>query len=164
MIKERYQLKDFMPLIILAIVITIFATVATYMMRGDSMFFMRMFMAGFFVIFGGLKLVSLKDFVSAYKMYDVIAARVPGYGIAYPFIEVALGIGYLTNIAPMVVNSITIFVMVVGAVGVLRVLLRGEKILCACMGAVFKVPMTWVTLGENLLMAAMAVWMLSLFI
>jgi|GEM_PF-6578379 len=38
--------------------------------------FMARFMGGFFLVFGGLKLLDLRGFVSAYAMYDLLAARV----------------------------------------------------------------------------------------
>lgn len=52
------------------------------------------------------------------------------------------------------------FVMLIGAYGVYRKLRAHEEIPCACLGTVFKVPMTWVTLGEDLLMAGMALFLI----
>jgi hypothetical protein len=52
--------------------------------------------------------------------------------------------------------------MGIGAIGVYIKLLKKEEIPCACLGTVFKVPMIWVTLAEDLLMVAMAVIMLIL--
>jgi hypothetical protein len=50
--------------------------------------------------------------------------------------------------------------MLVSAAGVARELWKGREIMCACLGVVFKIPMTYVTLLEDLLMAAMAGFML----
>lgn len=158
--KERYTVKDFTPLIFVAMVVVAFSAVVMYVTEGGWEIFMRMFMAAFFLIFGGLKLLKLSHFATAYGKYDLIAKHSRVYALAYPFIEIALGIGYLVNFMPTVVNLITFVIMGIGALGVLRVLYRGEKIVCACMGAVFKIPMTGVTLGENLLMVAMALMML----
>lgn len=155
-VKERCSIKDFTPLIIVAIVVTAFSAVIMYVTNGGWEIFMRMFMAAFFLIFGGLKLLKLSHFATAYRKYDLIAKHSRVYALAYPFIEIALGIGYFANFMPAMVNLVTFIIMSIGAFGVLRVLYRGEKIVCACMGAVFKIPMTGVTLGENLLMAGMA--------
>ncbi len=40
--------------------------------------------------------------------------------------------------------------------GVIRALRRGEQLTCACMGTAFNLPMTTVTIVEDLGMAAMA--------
>jgi hypothetical protein len=36
-----------------------------------------------------------------------------------------------------------------------------QKIRCACLGAVFNLPMSTITIIEDLLMVAMAAWMLA---
>ena len=46
--------------------------------------------------------------------------------------------------------------MSIGTVGVVRTLLARRKIRCACLGAVFNLPMSYVTLAEDDLVAAMA--------
>lgn len=159
-LKEQYTLKDFTPLITVAIVVTFLSFVVMFLTDGGWMMFMRVFMAGFFLIFGGLKLLKLSHFATAYGKYDLIAKHSRTYALIYPFLEIGLGLGYAFNIYPVAVNMITLMLMSVSALGVLRVLVRGEKIVCACMGAVFKIPMTGVTLGENLFMVLMAVGML----
>jgi hypothetical protein len=45
-------------------------------------------------------------------------------------------------------------------VALVRTLLAGRKIRCACLGAVFNLPMSYVTLAEDALMAAKAAVML----
>ena len=51
--------------------------------------------------------------------------------------------------------------MGVGTVGVVRTLLARRKIRCACLGTVFNLPMSSVTLVEDVLMAGMAAVMLG---
>ncbi|MBZ0171748.1 MAG: cation transporter, partial [Phycisphaerales bacterium] len=53
---------------------------------------MRHFMAGFFIVFSFFKLLDPPGFVSAYRGYDLIARKVPAWGWAYPFVELALGV------------------------------------------------------------------------
>lgn len=62
---------------------------------------MRLFMAGFFGAFSFFKLINLREFASAYARYDILAGAWPGWGLAYPFVEAALGISYLANWMPM---------------------------------------------------------------
>jgi copper chaperone CopZ len=118
--------------------------------------FMRYFMAGFFLVFSFFKMLNLKGFAESYAMYDVVAKRVPAWGYVYAFIELGLGLAYLTGFEPMLTNGITFVVMSVSIVGVLMSVLNKQKIQCACLGAVFKLPMSTVTIIEDALMIAMS--------
>jgi copper chaperone CopZ len=118
--------------------------------------FMGRFMGGFFLVFGGLKLLDLRGFVSAYAMYDLLAARVTAYGWVYPFLEVILGLGYLAVPNWPTLHAFTLGLMLFSSVGVVQSVSRGEKLKCACMGTAFNLPMTTVTVVEDLGMAAMA--------
>lgn len=122
---------------------------------------MTRFMGGFFLAFAFFKLLDVRAFADAYAGYDVIAGRWRAYGYAYPFIELLLGAAYLAGFQPVVTNAVTLVVMSVGTVGVVRTLLARRKIRCACLGAVFNLPMSYVTLAEDALMAAMAAVMLA---
>ena len=121
---------------------------------------MRHFMAGFFLVFSFFKLLDVSSFAVSYSSYDIVARRWPGYGYVYPFLELALGAAYLANLWPMIANIATLAVMGVSTVGVLQALLAHRKIQCACLGTVFNLPMSSVTLIEDLLMIAMAAAML----
>lgn len=130
----------------------------------DPMVMMRHFMAGFFLVFSFFKLLDPAGFVSAYRGYDLIARRSATYARTYPFIELALGIVYLINVLPIVVNIVTLVLMLVGAAGVLKALLDKRAIRCACLGTALNLPMTKVTLVEDLTMAAMAAVMLIIYV
>ena len=123
---------------------------------------MNHFMAGFFLVFSFFKLLDLSAFADAYAGYDLVAARWRAYGFIYPFIELALGAAYLTGFQPLTTNLVTLVVMGVSTAGVVRTLLARRKIRCACLGAVFNLPMSYVTLVEDLLMVGMAALMLVL--
>jgi hypothetical protein len=114
----------------------------------------------FFLAFSFFKLLDLPGFASSYAMYDVLAKRVPQYGYAYPFIELSLGIGYLIQGDSRLLNLVTFIVMAFSTLGVLIAVSNRQKIRCACLGAVFNLPMSTVTIIEDLLMAGMALWML----
>ena len=122
--------------------------------------FMPNFMAGFFLVFSFFKLLDLAGFASSYAMYDVLAKKIPVYGYIYPFIELGLGTAYLLAYRPAVINAITFVVMAFSSIGVILAVLNKQKIKCACLGTGFNLPMTTVTIIEDLLMAAMAAWML----
>lgn len=138
--------------------VTLLAGVAAQ--DGSIAGFMRRFMAGFFIVFSFFKLLDLPGFVRAYRMYDLIAGPIPAWGWAYPFVELALGVLYLLDVAPRAVSAFTLALMAAGAFGVLRALRAGNRMRCACLGTVLNLPMTSVTLVEDLAMAAMAGGML----
>ncbi len=121
---------------------------------------MRLFMAGFFLVFSFFKLLDLTGFADSYSMYDIVAKRIRVWGYIYPFVELALGVAFLTNYQPILVNGITFLVMTVSIIGVLQSVLNKRKIRCACLGAVFNLPMSTVTIIEDLLMIGMSLLML----
>jgi len=121
---------------------------------------MNHFMAGFFIVFSFFKFLDIRAFADSYAMYDVIAKQWKGYGYLYPFIELLLGIAYLTAFNPILTNSITIVVMSISSIGVMQSVVRKQKIRCACLGAVFNLPMSTVTIIEDVLMVIMAASML----
>lgn len=124
------------------------------------MVFMNTFMAGFFLVFSFFKFLDLKGFASSYTMYDIVAKRIPTYAYVYPFLELGLGILYLTSFNPTFTNLSTIVVMGVSSIGVIDSVLNKKKIQCACLGGVFNLPMSTVTIIEDLLMVGMAAAML----
>ena len=82
------------------------------------------------------------------------------YAYAYPFIEIALSVMYLGRYQLTLVNIVTVVLMLVSSIGVAQKLAKKEEIACACLGVVFKIPMTYVTLAEDVLMGVMALIML----
>jgi copper chaperone CopZ len=123
---------------------------------------MSHFMAGFFLVFSFFKLLNLRAFADAYAGYDLLAMRWRAYGYVYPFIELALGVAYVLKLAPFTTNAITFVVMGFSALGVIKALLDKKTIACACLGAVFNLPMSTVTLVEDLLMVLMAAGMMAM--
>jgi copper chaperone CopZ len=121
---------------------------------------MRNFMGGFFLSFSFFKLLDRDGFASTYRMYDIVARRFPAWGHVYPFVELLLGISYVGGFKPFWTNLTTLVVMSVSSIGVIQSLLERKTIRCACLGTVFNLPMSTVTLVEDGLMAAMAAVML----
>jgi len=87
--------------------------------------------------------------------------RCKAYGFIYPFIELTLGLAYLLAYEPQATNIMTVIVMGFSSLGVIRSVMNKQKIRCACLGTVFELPMSTITIIEDLLMAGMAAWMLT---
>jgi Methylamine utilisation protein MauE len=157
---RHYTIKDFLPLIIIFSLIMAITIIQQLYFGWNLRDAMRIFMAAFFIIFGFFKIINLHGFVNAYAMYDLIAQRYRWYGYLYPFLELGLGFAYLFKFFMPLTNMLTLILMLVSATGVFNELRKGKHIVCACLGDVFKLPMTYVTLTEDLLMALMALLML----
>lgn len=156
--------ESFKPLILIAVyLIGITAIVEINSAELSLMRAMNTFMGGFFVVFSFFKFLDLPKFADAFMGYDVVGRHSRLYGLCYPFIEVALGTAYLLHLAPLFTNAATLVLMIVGNIGVINVLRKKQTIQCACLGTVFNLPMTKVTLFENTLMLVMSLSSLSIF-
>lgn len=158
--ETKSWLATYKPLLLIAAFIS---SVSVLTSNGSVHLGMNTFMAGFFLVFSFFKLLNLKGFADSYAMYDLLAMKVPAYGFIYPFIELALGLAFLTGFNPVLANWATITVMGFSSVGVIQSVVNKQKIRCACLGAVFNLPMSTVTIVEDLLMVAMAAIMLAMF-
>jgi hypothetical protein len=103
----------------------------------------------------------LQETKKAAEEVNIVAKRWNGYGYVYAFIELGLGVCYLTGVQPVLVNVITCIVMSVSIVGVFQSVLNKQKIKCACLGDVFNLPMSTITIIEDALMILMSGLMLA---
>ncbi len=118
------------------------------------------FMGLFYIIFSFFKILDIKGFSSSFKMYDPLAKKITTYGYIYPFIEILLGLMFLTRIEVNIALLITIIILGITSVGVTQTLLNKKKINCACLGTTLKLPMTEATFIENAIMIIMAIILL----
>ena len=157
------SIVTYKPLLLIIAFIVGVSLLAQYPFNDFSgMLWMRHFMAGFFLVFAFFKLLNIKGFAMSYQMYDIVAERWKLWAYIYPFVELGLGILYLINVAPFLTNSITLIVLGISSIGVIKSNLNKRKIKCACLGDVFNLPMSTVTIVEDLSMVAMAGIMLFL--
>ncbi len=158
---EASWIETYKPILLIFFYITLISgLISFYTNNNGLMGFMQYFMAGFFLVFSFFKMLNLKGFAESYKMYDVVAKQIPVWAYLYAFIELALGIAYTINFNPFITNIITLVVMSISIVGVLKSVLNKQTIQCACLGAVFNLPMSTVTIIEDALMIAMSAIML----
>ncbi|MCE3227142.1 MAG: Heavy metal transport/detoxification protein [Bacteroidetes bacterium] len=137
-------------------------TLLIQVLQGEFLWmqWMNHFMAGFFLTFSFFKLLNLQGFADSYSTYDIIAKHWRGYGFLYVFIELGLGLAFLIGFEPLLSNSVAFVVMSISLVGVLQSVLNKRKIRCACLGDVFNLPMSTITIIEDTLMIAMSAIML----
>jgi len=158
--KKSTSIADYWPLISLVLVSAVAAFALMLGVKGSYVKWMHYFMGFFLFQFSLLKIFNLKSFADGFQMYDILAKRNRTYAYFYPLIELLLGFAYFAFFVPIVTYIVTILVMCFGAVGVFMALKKGLDIYCPCMGSILKVPLSTVTLVEDLGMAIMAFVML----
>lgn len=109
-----------------------------------------------------LKLRDVETFSTMFLNYDLLARRWPPYGYLYPFAELAAGVLMAAGILTGLAAPLGLFIGGVGAVSVFKaVYVDKRELKCACVGGDSNVPLGFVSLTENLMMIAMALWMLA---
>lgn len=108
-----------------------------------------------------LKLRDLEGFSNMFLGYDLLAQRQVRYAYVYPFAEGLAGILMIAHVLLWPAIPAALFIGTVGAVSVFKaVYLDKRELKCACVGGDSNVPLGFVSLTENLMMVAMALWML----
>ena len=160
----RVGLVKYLPLIIIIGMIFLVVVVLSFknyiagnFFIADSIYY---FMAGFFLVFSGFKLIDLRGFAMGYADYDLLAKKVFAYGYVYPFIELFFGLAMLLGIIAPWLLLTEFAVMAFSGIGVAIKVLKREPFQCVCLGTFLKVPLTTITLVEDFGMAILAIVML----
>jgi hypothetical protein len=154
--------SDYRPLLVLILVSAAAGYAAALPFQVSMLVWMHLFMGVFFCVFAMLKLFHPGAFADGFEMYDLLAQRWRPYGYIYPYLELLLGLAYLGFFLPTLTYILTIILLGFSAVGVLSALRRGLDINCPCMGSVLDVPLSTVTLTEDLGMIFMALVLLGM--
>lgn len=118
------------------------------------------FIAFSMVVLALLKLQDVDSFATMFLNYDLLAQRWVPYARLYPFGEALAGVLMVGGILHWLSVPLALFIGSVGAVSVFKaVYIDRRELKCACVGGNNAVPLGFVSLTENLMMIAMAVWM-----
>lgn len=163
--KQTSWIATYKPILLIFGYITVISIIAGYTAEDFSwMTFMRVFMAGFFLTFSFFKMLNLKGFADSYSMYDIVAKKFKNWGYVYAFLELGIGLAFALDFQPVFTNVFTTLIMSISLIGVLQSVLNKKKIQCACLGAVFNLPMSTVTIIEDSLMIIMSAAMLFMYL
>lgn len=163
--EKRSWIETYKPILLIFGYIIGITLLVEYMNGQFSwMQWMSNFMAGFFLVFSFFKLLNLKGFAESYAMYDIVAKKLNGWGYVYAFTELALGLAFLVGFNPFLTNAVTFVVMTISIIGVLQSVMNKRKIKCACLGDVFNLPMSTITIIEDGLMIGMSGAMLLIML
>ncbi len=154
------SIKQYWPLISLLLISMVSALAINWHLSGDLIVWMHYFMGIFLIFLSMLKIFHPHRFAEGFARYDILAKRTRVYAYSYPLIELTLGLLYLSFSVPTLVYVLTIFLLSFGSIGVIKGLHRGLDMNCPCMGSVLDVPLSTVTLIEDIGMALMALMLL----
>ena len=154
---------SYRPIIALFAATALMALAASYAVYG-SMFTVRAaewFIAFSMCILAMLKLQNVDKFATMFLNYDLLAKRWVPYGTIYPYAEGLAGVLMIAGAVHWVSIPVALFIGTIGAISVFKaVYIDKHELKCACVGGDSNVPLGLVSLTENLMMVAMAVWML----
>src|SRR3569623_1361609 len=107
-----------------------------------------------------LKLQDVERFSTMFLNYDLLARRWVPYAYIYPFAEGVAGVLMAAGALRWLSVPVAAVIGTIGAASVVKAVYVDKRTLkCACVGGATNVPLGFVSLTENAMMVAMAVWM-----
>jgi Glutaredoxin and related proteins len=153
---------SYRPVVVLFAMTALTALAASYAVSG-TLFTLRAaewFIAFSMVVLALLKLQNVETFSTMFLNYDLLARRWVPYGYVYPYAEGLAGILMVAGALTWLSVPVALFIGTVGAVSVFKaVYVDRRELKCACVGGSSNVPLGFISLTENVMMVAMAVWM-----
>ena len=161
---EEPQGTTYQPVIAIFGVALGMALTTAYALRGGlpPLRVAELFIAMSMCLLAVMKLRDLASFSIQFLGYDLLARRVVRYAYIYPFGEAGAGILMIAGLWTWLSAPAAFFIGSIGAVSVIKaVYVDKRELKCACVGGCSRVPLGFVSLTENLMMVAMAVWMVA---
>jgi glutaredoxin len=156
---------SYRPVIVLFTMTALAALAASYAVSGQ-LFTVRAaqwFIAFSMVVLSLLKLQNVETFSAMFLNYDLLARRWVPYSYIYPYAEGLAGVLMIAGALKWISVPVALFIGTVGAISVFKaVYIDKRELKCACVGGSSNVPLGFISLTENLMMIAMAVWMVSM--
>jgi glutaredoxin len=153
---------SYRPVVALFAMTALMAMAASHAVTGSA-FTLRAaewFIGFSMVVLALLKLQNVESFATMFLNYDLLAKRWVPYSYIYPFAEGLAGVLMVAGVLTWLSVPVALFIGTVGAVSVFKaVYIDRRELKCACVGGSSNVPLGFISLTENLMMVAMAVWM-----
>ena len=110
-----------------------------------------------------LKLRDISSFSNTFLGYDLVAQRYVPYAYFYPFGEALAGVLMIAGALLWIAIPVALVIGTIGAISVFKAVYIDKRDLkCACVGGNSNVPLGFVSLTENVMMVAMALWMMRM--
>jgi glutaredoxin len=156
--------KTYAPVIAVFASTAFLAGAASYAVSGAALTLLAVqwFIAFSMVTLAMLKLRDLDSFARMFLGYDLLAQHWVRYAKLYPFAEFTAGVLMTAGALTWFSAPLALVIGGIGAVSVFKaVYIDRRDLKCACVGGDSNVPLGFISLTENLMMVAMAVWMLA---
>ena len=157
------EATSYTPVLVVFAVTAALALAASHAVFG-SPFTMRAaewFIAFSMAVLAMLKLQDVERFATMFLNYDLLARRWVPYSYVYPFAEGLAGVLMAARALDWLSIPVALSIGTVGGVSVFyAVYVQKRELKCACVGGSSKVPLGFLSLTENVMMVAMALWML----
>ncbi len=153
---------SYRPVIVLFTMTALMAMAASFAVDGNPLTLRaaEWFIAFSMVMLGLLKLQNVESFSTMFLNYDLLAKRWVPYSYIYPYAEALAGVLMIAGALNWLSVPVALFIGTVGAISVFKaVYVDKRELKCACVGGSSNVPLGFISLTENLMMIAMAVWM-----
>ncbi|MET4702386.1 glutaredoxin/uncharacterized membrane protein YphA (DoxX/SURF4 family) [Constrictibacter sp. MBR-5] len=160
-VKEEGE-TSYRPIIAIFSVGLLMAVAVSYVAHGSVLIVraIEWFIAISMCLLGVQKLQDLDGFSTMFLNYDLLAKRWVRYAYLYPFGETLAGVLMIAGAFVWAASPIALFIGTVGAFSVFKaVYVEKRELKCACVGGGSSVPLGFISLTENLMMIAMAIWM-----
>ncbi len=151
------------PVVVVFVTTALMALAVSYATYGDLLTLqtVQWFIALSMMVLGMLKLQDIESFSSMFLNYDLLARRWVRYGYIYPYAELGAGALMVAGALSWLSIPVALLIGIIGAVSVFKaVYIDKRELKCACVGGNSNVPLGFLSLTENLMMIAMALWML----
>ena len=153
---------SYTPVIALFAMTALMALAASFAAYGNvfTLHAAEWFISFSMIVLALLKLQDVDKFATMFLNYDLLAKRWVPYASIYPFAEGLAGVLMTAHALDWLSIPVALFIGGIGAVSVFKaVYIDKRDIKCACVGGSSKVPLGFVSLTENVMMVAMALWM-----
>ncbi len=155
--------KTYQPVVAIFAVTFAMALTTCWAMLGtiDTIRVLELFIAFSMCVLGILKLQNLLSFATGFVQYDLVARRYVPYSYIYPYIEAGGGALMIAGLFTWFVSPVVLIASTIGAISIFKaVYIEKRDLNCACVGGGSDVPLGFISLTENLMMMAMAIWMI----
>ena len=154
---------SYKPVVAIFAMTFLMAVMGAFVVTGDwlSVRTFEWFIAFSMCVLAIQKLQDVRSFSTMFLGYDLLAQKWVPYSYIYPFAEALAGVLMIGGVLNFISIPVALFIGGIGAVSVFyAVYIQKRDIKCACVGGGSNVPLGFVSLTENVMMVAMAVWML----
>lgn len=120
-----------------------------------------LYFLGFFSLtFGVFKVINFRTYLESVLEYDLVAQKFKPYAYMFPIFEIIFGILFILQKEILVIEYFCIMLFTLNIVIIANVLEKKQEFTCACMGGLFKLPLSYVSILESLTMVVGTIYLI----